>query len=130
MSKGKMGKYGTGLTKINPNISASSSSPTMLLLPIVNIETEVTGILICNTTSTDRDASIFIRNQPANGGVHTDAFLAKDVKIPANTTIELIQGSYPVYRKKGASHYYQLMGYASAADSIDIIIAYSSAGGM
>ena len=74
----------------------------------------VIGIRSCNTSAATISASVYI----VNGG--NNFFLAKDVSIPPNSAIELIQGGAKIVLKSGDV----LTAYASAGTSLDIITSY------
>ena len=74
----------------------------------------VIGIRCCNTTTSAITASVYI----VNGG--NDYFLAKDVSIPPNSAIELIQGGAKIVLESGDV----LKAYSSAATSLDIITSF------
>ena len=110
-------------------ISGDQNSPTFLYHPDHTKKSLLDGILICNKSSNDLTISIAIRdkhkhNQGTDG---QDVFIAKDVEVPANTTIEMIEGTYPLQHPgPGINFYDELIAYASASDSIDIILAIMS----
>tara|TARA_Y100000310_G_C20324943_1_gene642500 strand:+ start:209 stop:574 length:366 start_codon:yes stop_codon:yes gene_type:complete len=113
--------------EIRSSISGDSGSPTELVKPDENSKILLTGILICNTTGTDRTASVYIASHAKPGfSARSNVFLAKDVAIPANTTVEMIEGEYPLIRQRKAHYHDKLVGYASAASAIDIIISYKT----
>ena len=74
----------------------------------------VIGIRCCNTSDATISASVYI----VNGG--NNFFLAKDVSIPPNSAIELIQGGAKIVLKSGDV----LTAYASAGSALDIITSY------
>jgi len=74
----------------------------------------VIGIRCCNTSAATISASVYI----VNGG--NNFFIAKDVSIPPNSAIELIQGGAKIVLKSGDV----LTAYASAGTSLDIITSY------
>ena len=47
--------------------------------------------------------------------------MIKGMLVPANTSIEIIDGEYPLYWQAGAAYYDHLMAYASAT-GVDLII--------
>ena len=79
-----------------------------------NTTDAVIGIRCCNTSAATISASVTI----VNGG--NDHFLAKDVSIPPNSAIELIQGGAKIVLKSGDV----LTAYSSAGTSLDIITSY------
>ena len=82
-------------------------------------------ILVCNTNSSDATASIFIREQDSNNSsaARNDISIVKNVLVPGNTSIEIIDGSYPIYYRKGEPYYDHVMAFGSAT-GIDIIMGY------
>ena len=74
----------------------------------------VIGIRCCNTSAATISASVYI----VNGG--NNYFLAKDVNIPPNSAIELIQGGAKIVLKSGDV----LTAYASTGSALDIITSY------
>ena len=118
---------GSFLNRKFSSISNDANNPTSLIRPSqVGKRFRVTDILVCNTTGTDATASILIREQgtlnPNNlADVGTDFFMIKGMLVPANTSIEIIDGEYPLYWQSGTPYYDHLMGYASAS-GVDLII--------
>lgn len=115
---------GSFLNRKFSSISNDANNPTSLILPSqVGKRFRVTDILVCNTTGTDATASILIREQSTtnSGQVGVDFFMIKGMLVPANTSIEIIDGEYPIYWQAGAAYYDHLMAYASSA-GVDLII--------
>ena len=107
------------------SISNSSGTPTSLLLPSFGNLFLLTDILVCNTNSSDATASIFIREKDSNNSsaARNDISIVKNVLVPGNTSIEIIDGSYPIYYRKGEPYYDHVMAFGSAT-GIDIIMGY------
>lgn len=107
------------------SISSNSSAPTSLIRPSSpGRRFRIVDILACNTLSTDSSVSVFIREQSSSdiNNYRTDFFLVKDMFIPANTSVEIIDGNYPIYWENvGTAYYDHLMAYAGSA-GMDIII--------
>ena len=82
-------------------------------------------ILVCNTNSADATASIFIREQDSNNSsaARNDISIVKNVLVPGNTSIEIIDGGYPIYYRKGEPYYDHVMAFGSTT-GIDIIMGY------
>jgi len=97
---------------IQRNVDVSGGTPPTLVTG-GNYDA-VIGIRCCNTSASAITASVYI----VNGG--NDYFLAKDVSIPPNSAIELIQGGAKIVLESGDV----LKGYASAATSLDIITSF------
>lgn len=112
------------------SISSNSASPTPFLAPAKDGETLIIKqILIANTTNTDATASALIRQASAvpGGSNGSDVFIIKDMLVPANTSIEILEGEYPISRNYRATYYDYLQGYASAS-GLDVIIVYYKQG--
>lgn len=107
------------------SISSDSNTPTSMILPSLGQRFIISDILVCNTNGTDATASVFLREQDANNSslVRNDISIVKNVLVPANTSIELIDGQYPMYWEQGEPYYDHLMGYASTS-GVDIVLGY------
>ena len=108
------------------SISNNASAPTVIFQPDHTKKSLLDGILICNKTSSDATVSIAVRekHKQVGGADGLDFFIAKDTAVPANTTIEMIEGAYPIkHPGPGNTHHDQLVAYASASNAIDIIVA-------
>ena len=106
------------------SISTDSSNPTIMMSPAVGQEFLLTDILVCNTTSSDKTASILINeiNSKTIASIQ-NVFVVKDVLVPANTSIEIIDGQLPITNIKGKSSFDKIKGYASAA-GVDVILGF------
>ena len=100
---------------IQRNVDVSGGTPPTLVTG--GDYDAVIGIRCCNTSASAITASVYI----VNGG--NDYFLAKDVSIPPNSAIELIQGGAKVVLESGDV----LKAYSSAATSLDIITSFIDA---
>ena len=74
----------------------------------------VIGIRCCNVSASSIEVEVFI----VNGG--NNHFLVKDVVVPPNSAIELIQGGAKIVLKNGDV----LKANSSAASSLDIITSF------
>ena len=74
----------------------------------------VIGIRICNTTT----STVLASCQIVNGG--NDHFIAKEVSVPPNSAIELIQGGAKIVLKSGDV----LKAVSNTASSCDIVTSY------
>ena len=74
----------------------------------------VIGIRICNTSA----STVLASCQIVNGG--NDHFLAKNVSIPPNSAIELIQGGAKIVLKSGDT----LKAQSNTASSLDIVTSF------
>jgi len=74
----------------------------------------VIGIRICNTTT----GTVLASCQIVNGG--NDHFIAKNVSIPPNSAIELIQGGAKIVLESGDT----LKAQSDTASSLDIVTSF------
>ena len=74
----------------------------------------VIGIRICNTTA----SAVLASCQIVNGG--NDHFLAKNVSIPPNSAIELIQGGAKIVLQNNDT----LKAQSDTASSLDIVTSF------
>ncbi len=74
----------------------------------------VIGIRICNTTT----SAVLASCQIVNGG--NDHFLAKNVSIPPNSAIELIQGGAKIVLQNNDT----LKAQSDTASSLDIVTSF------
>mgnify|MGYP001196139895 FL=1 len=95
------------------NVGTSGSPATLVTASDFDA---VIGIRCCNTSAATISASVTI----VNGG--NDHFLAKDVNIPPNSAIELIQGGAKIVLKNGDV----LKAYASTGSALDIVTSFIS----
>ena len=82
------------------------------------LESIVIGINVCNKTTTERTASIFLDNEDGSN----DVYIIKDVKVPPKTTLEVMQGNKLVVQNDG-SNADVLRAEASAGSAIDVTIS-------
>ena len=74
----------------------------------------VIGIRCCNTSASAITASVYI----VNGG--NNYYIAKDVSVPPNSAIELIQGGAKIVLKSGDDLY----AISDVTASVDIVTSY------
>ena len=74
----------------------------------------VIGIRCCNVSASTIAVDVFIENSS------NDHFIAKDVSVPPNSAIELIQGGAKIVLKNGDV----LKANSSAASSLDIVTSF------
>jgi len=74
----------------------------------------VIGIRCCNVSASTIAVDVFIENSS------NDHFIAKDVSVPPNSAIELIQGGAKIVLKSGDV----LKANSSAASSLDIVTSF------
>lgn len=71
------------------SISENSSLPTTLYTCPASVTSILIGILLCNKLSSEVTASVYIETTIATDD---NAFVVKDLVIPANTSTELVLG--------------------------------------
>ena len=59
----------------------------------------------------------------ATNASNQNVFIVKDVLVPANTSIEIIDGQLPIKNIKGNFSFDKVKGYASAA-GVDVILGF------
>ena len=74
----------------------------------------VIGIRICNTSA----STVLASCQIVNGG--NDHFIAKEVSVPPNSAIELIQGGAKIVLESGDT----LKAQSDTASSLDIVTSF------
>jgi capsule polysaccharide export protein KpsE/RkpR len=112
------------------SISSNSASPTPFLAPSKDGETLIIKqILIANTTNADATATALIRQASVipGGSNGSDVYIIKDMLVPSNTSIEILEGEYPISRYYRPTYFDYLQGYASTS-GIDVIIVYYKQG--
>lgn len=82
------------------------------------LESIVIGISICNKNSSERTVGIFLDNYTGS----SDAYIVKDLKVPGNTTVELMQGNKIVVQNSGSAGDV-IRAEASATSSIDVVLS-------
>ena len=74
----------------------------------------VIGIRCCNVTTSTILVDVFIENSS------NDHFLAKEVSVPPNSAIELIQGGAKIVLASGDT----LEAVSDTASSLDVVLSY------
>jgi hypothetical protein len=82
------------------------------------LESIVIGITIANTTTSDRTFDLFLDNYTGSD----DAYLAKGVAIPANTSVEFMQGNKIVLQNSGSAGDV-LRASADSGSALDITVS-------
>jgi len=80
------------------------------------LESIVIGISVCNKNSSERTVGLFLDNYDATN----DGYIVKDLKIPGNTTVEIMQGNKIVLQNNGTTGDV-LRAEASVGSSIDVV---------
>ena len=82
------------------------------------LESIVIGISISNTTSSNRTLSVFLDNYDTIN----DVYIAKEVSIPANTTVELMSGNKLVLQNSGSAGDV-LRVFADSGSALDVVVS-------
>lgn len=82
------------------------------------LESIVIGISICNKNSSERTVGIFLDNYDATN----DGYIVKDLKVPGNSTVEIMQGNKLVLMNNGTAGDV-IRAEASAGSSIDVVLS-------
>ena len=104
-----------------PNISNSSNS-TIYAVPAGSgsaaLESIVIGISVCNKNASERTVGLFLDNFDGSN----DGYIVNGLKIPGNTTVELMSGNKIVLQNSGSAGDV-LRAEASAGSSIDVVLS-------
>tara|TARA_B100000424_G_scaffold270869_1_gene271452 strand:+ start:980 stop:1348 length:369 start_codon:yes stop_codon:yes gene_type:complete len=82
------------------------------------LESIIIGISICNKNSAERTVGIFLDNEDGSN----DAYIVNGLKVPGNTTVEIMQGNKIVVQNDG-SNADVIRAEASAGSSIDVVLS-------
>ena len=82
------------------------------------LESIIIGITLANKTTTGVTASVFLDNEDGSN----DAYIVNGLKVPANTTVEIMQGNKIVVQNDG-SNADVIRAEASAGSSIDVVLS-------
>jgi len=107
--------------KASVNDSLGASATEVYTVPStgsVAMESIVIGISLCNTTSSNVTANIFLDNYDATN----DAYIARNISVPANTTLEIMQGNKIVLQGDGTDND-SLRVSCSATSSLDATVS-------
>ena len=91
--------------------SAVGTSPVNLI--VAGDYDAVIGIRVCNILTATVEVDVYITNSG-------NKYIAKDVVIPPNSAIELIQGGAKIVLKNGDT----LSAVSNTASSVDIVTSY------
>jgi hypothetical protein len=80
------------------------------------LESIVIGISVCNKNSSERTIGLFLDNYDATN----DGYIVNALKVPGNTTVEIMQGNKIVLQNNGTTGDV-LRAEASAGSSIDVV---------
>jgi hypothetical protein len=82
------------------------------------LESIIIGISICNKNASERTVGIFLDNEDGSN----DAYIVNGLKVPGNTTVEIMQGNKIVVQNDG-SNADVIRAEASAGSSIDVVLS-------
>ena len=82
------------------------------------LESIIIGISICNKNAAERTVGIFLDNEDGSN----DAYIVNGLKVPGNTTVEIMQGNKIVVQNDG-SNADVIRAEASAGSSIDVVLS-------
>ena len=105
--------------KPNVGTSTGASGDAIYTVPAgagsTALESIIIGISICNKNASERTVGIFLDNEDGSN----DAYI---VKVPGNTTVEIMQGNKIVVQNDG-SNADVIRAEASAGSSIDVVLS-------
>ena len=82
------------------------------------LESIVIGISVCNKNASERTVGIFLDNEDGTN----DAYICNGLKIPGNTTVEIMQGNKLILQNDGTNADV-LRAEASVGSSIDLVVS-------
>ena len=108
--------------KPNVGTSTGASGDAIYTVPAgagsTALESIIIGISICNKNSSERTVGIFLDNEDGSN----DAYIVNGLKVPGNTTVEIMQGNKIVVQNDG-SNADVIRAEASAGSSIDVVLS-------
>lgn len=100
------------------DISNNPASPDTIYTCATNVTSIVIGCLVCNKLSSQVTVSVYI--DTAISG-NDDAFLVKDLAIPANTSTELVLGKVIMTHNNVNGDV--LKAYSNTANAVDVTVS-------
>jgi hypothetical protein len=82
------------------------------------LESIVIGISVCNKNASERTVGIFLDNEDGTN----DAYICNGLKVPGNTTVEIMQGNKLILQNDGTNADV-LRAEASVGSSIDVVVS-------
>jgi hypothetical protein len=82
------------------------------------LESIVIGISVCNKNASERTVGLFLDNFDGTN----DGYVVKDLKVPGNTTVEIMQGNKLVLMNNGTTGDV-IRAEASVGTSIDVVLS-------
>jgi hypothetical protein len=106
--------------KPNVGTSTGASGDAIYTVPAgagaTALESIVIGISVCNKNAAERTVGLFLDNEDGTN----DSYIVNGLKVPGNTTVEIMQGNKIVLQNDG-SNADVLRAEASAGSSIDVV---------
>jgi hypothetical protein len=102
----------------NSGVSADLIYTVPAALDSSALQSIVIGISIANTTTSNRTLSVFLQNYDGINNV----YIAKDLSIPANTTVELMSGNKLVLENNGSLGD-TLRVSSDTASALDVVVS-------
>ena len=108
--------------KPNVGTSTGASGDAIYTVPAgagsTALESIIIGISICNKNASERTVGVFLDNEDGSN----DAYIVNGLKVPGNTTVEIMQGNKIVVQNDG-SNADVIRAEASAGSSIDVVLS-------
>ena len=108
--------------KPNVGTSTGASGDAVYTVPAgagsTALESIIIGISICNKNASERTVGILLDNEDGSN----DAYIVNGLKVPGNTTVEIMQGNKIVVQNDG-SNADVIRAEASAGSSIDVVLS-------
>ena len=82
------------------------------------LESIVIGISVCNKNASERTVGLFLDNYDATN----DGYIVNGLKVPGNTTVEIMQGNKIVLQNNGTTGDV-IRAEASNGTSIDVVLS-------
>ena len=82
------------------------------------LESIVIGISVCNKNASERTVGLFLDNYDGTN----DGYIVKGLKVPGNTTVEIMSGNKIVLQNNGTTGDV-LRAEASVGSSIDVVLS-------
>lgn len=82
------------------------------------LESIIIGISVCNKNASERTVGLFLDNYDATN----DGYIVNGLKVPGNTTVEIMQGNKIVVQNNGTTGDV-IRAEASSGSSIDVVLS-------
>lgn len=108
--------------KPNVGTSTGASGDAVYTVPAgagsTALESIIIGISICNKNSSERTVGIFLDHLDGS----SDSYVVNGLKVPGNTTVEIMQGNKIVVQNNGTTGDV-IRAEASAGSSLDVVLS-------